>query len=78
MMVKYCQRCKDALPFQCVSEEEEVTREEIAEEWAFLDAVMDTRVMEIARLVHCTAAFQGGKAHFVSFIAGSGWCPRGW
>jgi len=32
-----------------VSEEEEVTREEIAEEWAFLDAVTDTRVMQIAR-----------------------------
>ena len=33
----------------CVSEEEDVTREEIQEEWDFLDAVIDTKVMEIAR-----------------------------
>lgn len=32
-----------------VSEEEDVTREEIQEEWDFLDAVIDTKVMDIAR-----------------------------
>lgn len=34
---------------QVVSEEEEVTREEIQEEWDFLDAIMDTKVVDIAR-----------------------------
>ncbi len=33
----------------CVSEEEEVTREEIREEQAFIDACVDTEVMRIAR-----------------------------
>ena len=33
--------------FQCVSEEEEVTREEIQEEWDFLDACLETEVMNI-------------------------------
>lgn len=32
-----------------MSDEEDVTREEIQEEWEFLDACMDTSVMEIAR-----------------------------
>ena len=34
--------------FQVVSEEEDVTREERQEEFDFLDACVDTRVMEIA------------------------------
>ena len=29
--------------------EEKVTREEIQEEWDFIDAVIDTKVMEITR-----------------------------
>ena len=33
--------------FQCVSEEEEVTREEVKEEQDFIDAMVDTKVMEI-------------------------------
>ena len=33
--------------FQCVSEEEDVTREEVKEEQDFIDAIVDTKVMEI-------------------------------
>ena len=33
--------------FQCVSDAEDVTREEIQEEFEFLDSILDTRVMEI-------------------------------
>jgi hypothetical protein len=32
-----------------VTDEEEVTREEIQEEWDFIDAIIDTKVMDIAR-----------------------------
>ena len=32
-----------------MSDEEEVTREEIVEEWDFIDAVLETKVMDIAR-----------------------------
>ena len=32
-----------------MTEEEKVTREEIQEEWDFVDAVIDTKVMEITR-----------------------------
>ena len=35
--------------FQVVSVEEKVTREEIQEEWDFIDAILETKVMEIAR-----------------------------
>ena len=35
--------------FQVVSEEEDVTREEIQEERDFIDACVDTRVMELAQ-----------------------------
>ncbi len=39
----------DLMPPQVVDEEEEVTREEIQEERDFIDSVVDTTVMEIAR-----------------------------
>ena len=34
---------------QCVSDEEEVTREEIQVEWDFIDTALETKVMDIAR-----------------------------
>ena len=33
--------------FQCVSEEEDVTREEVKEEQDFIDAMVDTKVMQL-------------------------------
>ena len=33
--------------FQCVSEEEDVTREEVKEEQDFIDAMVDTKVMQM-------------------------------
>ena len=32
-----------------MTDEEEVTREEIQEEWDFIDAILETKIMDIAR-----------------------------
>ena len=57
MGVTFHLQCVSNIPFtvyvtfhlQCVSDEEEVTREEIQEEWDFIDTALETKVMDIAR-----------------------------
>jgi len=41
--------CRNFCILKLLTEEESVTKEEIQEEWDFIDACLDTKVMDITR-----------------------------
>ena len=55
--------------FQCVSEEEDVTREEVKEEQDFIDAMVDTKVMQMTMEFLASKGLIGMAISVVEFHA---------